>query len=114
MSVHHKGPACPVCQCEGSFADHLRMSEECVETLKMEPLLEMKATGEVFIVKTTLMQNGCPAAQCPEAGCTVARDEDIFAIFFLLLNPILKLDIGKLIYFTWIFANFMHFFHRLR
>ena len=44
----------------------------------------------------------------------MARDEDIFAIFFLLLNPILKLDIGKLIYFTWIFANFMHFFHRLR
>ena len=28
----------------------------------------MKATGELFVVKTTLLQNGCPAPQCPEAG----------------------------------------------
>ena len=28
----------------------------------------MKATGELFIVKATLMQNGCPAPNCPEAG----------------------------------------------
>ena len=27
----------------------------------------MKATGELFIVKTTLLQNGCPAPHCPEA-----------------------------------------------
>ena len=45
---------------------------------------------------------------------TVARGEDIFAIFVLLFYPILKLEIDKLIYFTWIFDNFMHFFHRLR
>ena len=39
-----------------------------METLKSEPLLEMKATGELFIVKTTLLQCGCPAPNCPEAG----------------------------------------------
>ena len=27
----------------------------------------MKATGELFIVKTTMLQNGCPAPHCPEA-----------------------------------------------
>ena len=39
-----------------------------MEALKGEPLLRMKATGELFIVKTTLLQCGCPAPQCPEAG----------------------------------------------
>ena len=39
-----------------------------MQALKSEPLLGMKATGELFIVKTTLLQCGCPAPHCPEAG----------------------------------------------
>ena len=39
-----------------------------MQALKGEPLLRMKATGELFIVKTTLLQCGCPAPNCPEAG----------------------------------------------
>ena len=64
-SAHRKVPACPICLCAWSFAEHLRSSRECVEALKREPLLQMKATGELFIVKTTLLQNGCPAPHCP-------------------------------------------------
>ena len=40
-----------------------------MQALKSEPLLRMKATGELFIVKTTLLQCGCPAPHCPDAGC---------------------------------------------
>ena len=41
---------------------------------------------------------------------TVARDEDIFANFFLLLTLFRKLGIGKLIYFTLIWLIFTPFF----
>ena len=40
----------------------------------------------------------------------VARDEDIFANFFLLLTLFRKLGIGKLIYFTLIWLIFTPFF----
>ena len=30
-------------------------------------MLRMKASPELFIVKTTLLQNGCPAPHCPDA-----------------------------------------------
>ena len=66
--AQHKGPECPICRCAEPLADHLRQSEECVEALRREPLLQMRATGELFIVKTTLLQCGCPAPHCPEAG----------------------------------------------
>ena len=39
-----------------------------MESLRREPKLRMKAAGELFIVKTTLLQAGCPAPHCPEAG----------------------------------------------
>ena len=39
-----------------------------MEALRREPKLRMKAAGELFIVKTTLLQAGCPAPHCPEAG----------------------------------------------
>ena len=39
-----------------------------MQVLKTEPLLRMKATGELFIVKTTLLQMGCPAPHCSEEG----------------------------------------------
>ena len=42
-------------------------------------------------------------------GRTVARDEDIFANFFLLPNPNFLFDTGKLVHFTLVWVLFTPF-----
>ena len=39
-----------------------------MEALRRKPLLQMTASDELFIVEVTLLQAGCPAPNCPEAG----------------------------------------------
>ena len=58
----------PVCACQfsGALADHLRGSDQCVAALREDPmLLQLKASGELFIVKATLILGRCPASKCP-------------------------------------------------
>ena len=60
-----RAPMC-VCQFRGkAVADHLRGSDQCVEALRRVPLLQMKASKELFIVKTALIWGDCPARECP-------------------------------------------------
>ena len=59
-----------VCGFVGVLADHLRLSKQCVDALRKEPSLKMKASEAVFIVKASLMLRGpvpmqCPAEECP-------------------------------------------------
>ena len=58
-----------VCGFVGVLADHLRLSKQCVEALRKEPLLKMKASEAVFIVKASLMLRGPTPMQCPAEGC---------------------------------------------
>ena len=58
------GPLC-VCHFSGALADHLRGSDQCVAALRGDPLLQIKASKELFIVKATLILGGCPARECP-------------------------------------------------
>ena len=66
MSSDHsqKSFSC-VCRFNGPLGDHLRSSMECVQQLQGDHLLQMKATGEIFIIKATLLLKGCPARGCP-------------------------------------------------
>ena len=52
MSSDHsqKSFSC-VCRFNGPLGDHLRSSMECVQQLQGDHLLQMKATGEIFIIK---------------------------------------------------------------
>ena len=54
-----------VCRFNGPLGDHLRSSMECVQQLQGDHMLQMKATGEIFIIKATLILKGCPARDCP-------------------------------------------------
>ena len=54
-----------VCRFNGPLGDHLRSSMECVQQLQGDHQLQMKATGEIFIIKATLLLKGCPARGCP-------------------------------------------------
>ena len=40
-----------VCRFNGPLGDHLRSSMECLQQLQGDHLLQMKATGEIFIIK---------------------------------------------------------------
>ena len=56
---------CP-CNYEGVLADHLRVSEQCVQNLRKEPIFKkLVGTDEIFIVKATIILKGCPALGCP-------------------------------------------------
>ena len=59
-----------VCGFVGVLADHLRISKQCVDALRKEPLLKMKASEAVFIVKASLMLRGPIPMQCPAEGCS--------------------------------------------
>ena len=55
-----------ICNYEGSLADHLRVSKQCLQNLRKEPMLQnLVATDEIFIVKATVILKGCPARGCP-------------------------------------------------
>ena len=58
-----------VCGFVGVLADHLRLSKQCVDALRKEPLLKMKASEAVFIAKASLMLRGPIPMQCPAEGC---------------------------------------------
>ena len=63
------GSVCTVCGFNGIIADHLRLSKECVESLRREPLLRMKASELVFVVKASLMLTAADPMQCPAEEC---------------------------------------------
>ena len=63
------GSACTVCGFNGIIADHLRLSKECVNSLRREPQLRMKASEVVFIVKASLMLTAADPMQCPAKEC---------------------------------------------
>ena len=60
---------CKVCGFRGIIADHLRLSKDCVNSLRKEPQLKMKASELVFIVKASLMLTAADPAQCPAKEC---------------------------------------------
>ena len=61
--------ACTVCGFNGIIADHLRLSKECLKSLRREPQLRMKASEVVFIVKASLMLTAADPVQCPAEEC---------------------------------------------
>ena len=61
--------ACTVCGFNGIIADHLRLSKECLKSLRREPQLRMKASEVVFIVKASLMLTAADPMQCPAKEC---------------------------------------------
>ena len=63
------GSACTACGYNGIIADHLRLSKKCVESLRREPQLRMKASEVVFIVKASLMLTAADPMQCPAKEC---------------------------------------------
>ena len=63
------GSVCQSCGFYGIVADHLRLSKECVNSLRREPQLRMKASEQVFIVKASLMLAAADTMQCPAMEC---------------------------------------------
>ena len=59
-----KASSC-VCRFNGPLGDHLRSSMDCVQQLRGDQLLQMRANEEIFIIKATLILKGCPARGCP-------------------------------------------------
>ena len=69
QSDNRADAACKVCGFHGIVADHLRLSKECVNNLRKEPQLKMKASEPVFIVKASLMLTAAHSMQCPAKDC---------------------------------------------
>ena len=59
--------AAHVCNCgyHGNIADHLRVHQQCRESMRQELSLDADMSDEVLIVKVTLALHGCPAFRCP-------------------------------------------------
>ena len=58
-----------ICNYDGVLADHLRASKPCVDALRRKPILQMKASDEVFIVKAAIILTESSSPQCPALGC---------------------------------------------
>ena len=54
---------------QGVLADHLRASRQCVDILRREPQLKMKASEAVFIAKASLVVTAATSMQCPAENC---------------------------------------------
>ena len=54
------------CNCghRGPFASHLRLSPQCVQSIRQELSLGEEWSDDVLIVQATLVLGGCPAAGC--------------------------------------------------
>ena len=69
QSERGAGSVCQSCGFYGVIADHLRLSKECVNSLRREPQLRMKASEQVFIIKASLMLAAADTMQCPAKDC---------------------------------------------
>ena len=55
---------CDHCGFTGHFAQHLRLSPDCVQAYKNYPQFKMKADAEAFIVRVCILTNNCPSPEC--------------------------------------------------